>query len=187
MFLEKILQELIRKSDEEKICEALHIPLYYRGCIYSRFTLETNKRLVRAGLIGHYKITENQKVEFCCHENSYCIRIICRAIHRGENGEAEEVNAELRVPFLEFEQAIDIDARMEENIRSVIGACDRVVHERIIQSYLTGRMCVTGAGVFQFPHGGFQLPMEEHEGCFYDSPDCTRFLEIIKNKEEEKQ
>ncbi len=163
----KILQELIRKSDEEKICEALHIPLYYRGCIYSRFTLETNKRLIQAGLIGHYKITDNQKVEFCCHENSYCIRIICRTIRRGENGEAEEISAELRVPFLEFEQAIDIDARMEENIRIVIDACDRVVHEGSIQNnvihvtpegYLTGRMCVTGAGVFQFPHGGFQLP-----------------------------
>lgn len=130
----KILQELIRKSDEEKICESLHIPLYYRGCIYSRFTLETNKRLLQAGLIGHYNITDNQKVEFCCHEHSYCIRIICRTIRRGENGEAEEVNAELRFPFLEFEQAFDIDARMEENIRRVIDACDRVVHERSIRN-----------------------------------------------------
>lgn len=130
----KILQELIRKSDEEKICEALHIPLYYRGCIYSRFTLETNKRLLDLGGIGHYNITDNQKVEFCCHEHSYCIRIICRTIRRGENGEAEEVNAELRVSFLEFEQAFDIDARMEENIRSVIDACDRVVHERSIRN-----------------------------------------------------
>lgn len=42
----------------------------------------------------------------------------------------EEINAELRVPFFEFEQAINIDARMEENIKSVIDACDRVVHER---------------------------------------------------------
>lgn len=130
----KILQELIRKSDEEKICEALHIPLYYRGCIYSRFTLETNERLIQAGLIGHYKINDNQKVEFCCHENSYCIRIICRAIRRGENGEAEEVNAESSVSFFEFEQAIDIDARMEENIWSVIEACDRLVHERSIRN-----------------------------------------------------
>lgn len=130
----KILQELIRKSDEEKICEALHIPLYYRGCIYSRFTLETNKRLIQAGLIGHYKITDNQKVEFCCHEHSYGIRIVCRTIRQSEKGEAEEVNAELRVPFLEFEQAIDIDSRMEENIRSVIDACDRVVHERSIRN-----------------------------------------------------
>lgn len=134
MFLVKILHELIRKSDEEKICETLHIPLYYRGSFYSRFTLETNKRLIQAGLIGHYKITDNQKVEFCCHEHSYCIRIICRTIRRGENGEAEEVNAELIVPFLEFEQAIDIDTQTEENIRSVIDACDRVVHKRSIQN-----------------------------------------------------
>lgn len=134
MFLVKILHELIRKSDEEKICETLHIPLYYRRCTYSRFTLETNNRLIQAGIIGHYKITDNQKVEFCCHEHSYCIRIICRTIRRGENGEAEEVNAELIVPFLEFEQAIDIDTQMEENIRSVIDACDRVVHKRSIQN-----------------------------------------------------
>lgn len=130
----KISQELIRKSDEEKICEALHIPLYYRGCIYSRFTLETNERLIQAGLIGHYKITDNQKVEFCCPEHGNCIRIICRAIRQGENGEAEEVYAELRVPFLEFEQAIDIDARMEENIRRVIYACDLLVHERSVRN-----------------------------------------------------
>ena len=130
----KILQELIRKSDEEKICEALHIPLYYRGCIYSRFTLETNERLIQAGLIGHYKITDNQKVEFCCHDRVNCIRIVCRTIRRGENGEAEKVNAESSVSFLEFEQAIDIDAIMEENISSVIYACDRFVHERSIRA-----------------------------------------------------
>lgn len=126
----KILQEIIRKSDEEKICEALHIPLYYRGCIYSRFTLETNERLIQAGLIGHYKITDNQKVEFYCHDHGNCIRIICRTIRRGENGEAEVCLAELRVPFFEFEQSIDIDARMEENIRSAIDACNRFVNER---------------------------------------------------------
>lgn len=130
----KISQELIRKSDEEKICEALHIPLYYRGCFYSRFTLETKNRLIQAGLIGHYKITDNQKVEISVNEIGDCIRIICRAIRQSENGKAaEEVNAELIVSFLEFEQSFDIDARMEENIRSVIDACDRVVHERSIR------------------------------------------------------
>lgn len=130
----KILQELIRKSDEEKICEALHIPLYYRGSFYSRFTQETNERLIKAGLIGHYKITDNQKVEICCHEPGYSIRVICRAIRRKEDGELEEISSELQVPFLEFEQAFDIDARMEENIRSVIDACDRVVHGRSIRN-----------------------------------------------------
>lgn len=132
--LQKILQELIRKSDEEKICEALHIPLYYRGSFYSRFTLETNDRLIQEGLIGHYKITDNQKVEFYCYEHGYCIRIICRTIRQGKNGVAEEANAELIVSFFEFEQAIDIEARMEENIKRVIEACDRLVHERSIRS-----------------------------------------------------
>lgn len=48
---------------------------------------------------------------------------------------------------------------------------------------------------FQCSVGGGcdNCPMEEHEGCCYDSYDCdldkfvARFLEIIKNKEEEKQ
>lgn len=57
----KILQELIRKSDEEKICEALHIPRYLREYDFCDFTKETNERLIQAGLIGHYKITDNQK------------------------------------------------------------------------------------------------------------------------------
>lgn len=136
-FLEKIVQELLNnslKTDEAKICEALHIPRYLREYDFCDFTKATNKRLIQAGLIGHYKITDNEQVEFYCHEHSYCIRIVCRKIRRGENGEAEAVNAELSVSFLEFEQAIDIDARMEENIKSVIDACDRLVHEGSIRA-----------------------------------------------------
>lgn len=136
-FLEKIVQELLNnspKTDEAKICEALHIPRYLREYDFCDFTKETNKRLIQAGLIGHYKITDNQKVEISVNEYGCCIRNICRAVRRGENGEAEDVNAELRVSFLEFEQAIDIDSRMEENIRRVISACDRVIHEGSIRA-----------------------------------------------------
>lgn len=136
-FLEEIVQELLNdrpKTDEAKICEALHIPRYLREYDFCDFIKETNERLIRAGIIGHYKITDNQKVEIYVNDVGCCIRIICRTIRRGENGETEEVNTELRVSFLEFEQAIDIDARMEGNIRRVIYACDRVVHERSIRN-----------------------------------------------------
>lgn len=134
-FIEEIVQELLndrQKTDEARICEKLHIPRFLREYDFCDFAKETNKRLIQAGIIGHYKITDSNKVEIAVHD--FRIRIICRAIRRKEDGELEEINSELQVSSFEFEQAVDIDARMEDNIRRVIAACDRVVHERSIQN-----------------------------------------------------
>lgn len=75
-FIEEIVQELLndrQKTDEARICEKLHIPRFLLEYDFCDFAKETNKRLIQAGTIGHYKITDSNKVEIAVHD--FCIRI----------------------------------------------------------------------------------------------------------------